>query len=403
MIIEEGWKISMTKLLVKLFIKNASDYQNTKVRTAYGVMASMVGIVCNLLLFAVKFVIGILIQSISVTADAFNNLSDSASSLISLIGVKLASRPADKEHPFGHGRYEYIAALVVSFLVLQVGFSCIKSSFKKIIRPEQTQFRLVLVIILCASVLVKIWLSRFNRTLGKRISSSVMKAAAADAFGDVMITLATIVSLVISHATGLRIDGYVGMTVSVFVLISGINIAKETFEPLLGEAIDKETYQNITQKIMSYPNIVGTHDLIVHSYGPSHKMATVHCEVPNSISIEEAHDIIDQIERDFLRDMNLFLVVHMDPIEVDDVVVNQTRVYVAKVVRSLEPEATIHDFRMTSGVHHTNLVFDLVVPHEYCCKQKEYLMKEIENKISEYDQQCHCIITCEYSYIDMSK
>ncbi len=393
----------MTKLLVKLFIKNSSDIQNTKVRTAYGVMASIVGIICNFLLFAVKFVIGLLIHSISVTADAFNNLSDSASSLISLIGVKLASRPADKEHPFGHGRYEYIAALAVSFLVLQVGFSCIKSSFQKIIHPEDTQFRLILVLILFGSVLVKIWLSQFNRTLGKRICSSVMKATAADAFGDVLITLATIVSLFISHFTGLRVDGYVGIAVSIFVIISGFNIAKETFEPLLGEAIDKETFQKITQKIMTYPNIVGTHDLVIHSYGPSHKMATVHCEVPNNISIEEAHDVIDQIERDFLCEMNLFLVIHMDPIEVDNVAVNQIRAHVAKVVRTFEPEATIHDFRMINGEAQTNLIFDLVVPHTYGCKQEQKLMKEINNKISEDDQRCHCVITCEHSFIDMSK
>lgn len=403
MIFLESWMIVMTKLLVKLFIKNASDIQDVKVRTAYGVMASIVGIICNLFLFGIKFVIGLLIQSISVTADAFNNLSDSASSLISLIGVKLASDPADKEHPFGHGRYEYISALIVSFLVLKVGFSCIKSSFEKIIHPEHTQFRLILVLILCASVLVKVWLSQFNRTLGKRINSSVMKATAADAFGDVMITSTTIVSLLISHFTGLKLDGYVGVTVSVFVLTSGFNIAKDTFEPLLGEAVDKETFQNITQKIMSYPKIVGTHDLIIHSYGPSHKMATVHCEVPNNMSIEDAHSVIDQIERDFLHDMNLFMVIHIDPIEIDDEVVNQTRVYVAKVVRSFESEATIHDFRMISGEHHTNLIFDLVVPHEYDTKREHILMKQIKNKISEDDERYECIITCEYSYINMSK
>ncbi len=394
---------TLTKLLVRLFVKNSENYQDKKVRTAYGVLASIVGVVCNLILFIAKVTIGFLINSISVTADAFNNLSDSASSLIGLFGVKLASRPADKEHPFGHGRYEYVTALFVAFLILQVGLSCFKSSIAKILQPEDTQFHFIVILILFLSVLLKLWLSVFNKGLGKKISSSVMKATAADALGDVLITSATIVSLLIGHFTKLQIDGYMGTAVSVFVLISGFNIAKDTLEPLLGEAIDKETFQKITQKVMSYPNIVGTHDLIVHNYGPSHTMATIHCEVPNDIAMEEAHEVIDRIERDVLRELNIFLVIHMDPIEMADEIVNRTRVKVASIVRSLEEHATIHDFRLVNGEHQINLIFDLVVPHHYKEKDEQELLLQVIDKIREVDERYQCVITIENSFVNLLK
>lgn len=391
----------MTNLLVKLFVKNHEDIHNQKVRTSYGVVTSIVGIILNLLLFAVKFIIGFLVNSISVTADAFNNLSDAASSLIGFIGAKLANRPPDKEHPFGHGRYEYITALVVSFLVLQVGFSCLQNSIGKIIRPESTKFNWVTVIILGASVLFKIWLSIFNRTIGNKINSSVMKATAADALSDVLITSATVISLIIAYATGLKIDGYVGVAVSIFVLIAGFNIAKDTLEPLLGKAVDKGTYDKITQKVMSYPNIIGTHDLIVHSYGPSHTMATVHCEVPNNASMEETHEVIDRIEREVLRDLDIFLVIHMDPVEVDDKVVNHTRNSIIDLVHSIDEDASIHDFRMVSGDKKINLIFDLVVPHDYSKEKEEKLLEEVENRVQAIDSKYQCVITVENSYINM--
>ena len=389
----------MTSLLVKLFVKNSNDVQDQKVRTSYGVLASIVGIVCNILLFLCKFIIGYLIHSISVTADAFNNLSDSASSFISLIGVKLASRPADKEHPFGHGRYEYISALVVAFLVLQVGFSCFKSSFNKILHPEKTEFAIISIVILVLSVLLKAWLSFFNRSLGKRINSSVMKATAADALGDVLITSATIVSLLVGHFTGLKVDGYMGAAVSIFVLFSGFNIAKDTLEPLIGQAIDPELYRKIVRKVMEYPHIIGTHDLVAHNYGPSHTMATIHCEVPNDISMEEAHEVIDQIEREMLRDENIFLVIHMDPVEVNNEKVTQIRVQVARKVRELEEKATIHDFRVVNGESQINLIFDLVIPHHYKQKEEEELLMALMDEIKELDERYQCVITIENSYL----
>lgn len=389
----------MTDLLVKLFVKNPKEIHNQQVRTSYGVLASIVGIVCNLILFIVKIVIGTIIHSISVTADAFNNLSDSASSIISLIGVKLANRPADKEHPFGHGRYEYLSALVVAFLVLQVGFTCFQSAVSKIIHPVLTEFRLILVIILGVSVLLKAWLAFFNRTLGKRINSSVMKATAADAIGDVMITSATIISVLFGAWTGLKVDGFIGAGVSLYVIYSGFNIAKDTIEPLLGEAVDKETFQKIMEKVMSYDKILGAHDLVVHSYGPSHTMASVHCEVPNHIDIEEAHEIIDTIERDVLRDMNIFLVIHMDPIEVNNEMVLVTKNQVVAIVRSLEKNATIHDFRMICGTEHSNLVFDLVVPHGYGAKKEAVLRENVIQAVQELNPEFRCKITIENSYI----
>lgn len=389
----------MTNLLVKLFVKDNQNIENQNVRTSYGILASIVGVICNVILFAVKISIGIVIDSISVTADAFNNLSDAASAVISFFGVKLANRPADREHPFGHGRYEYIAALAVAFLVLQVGVSCIQSSFEKILHPVGMEFKLVLVVILGISVLVKVWLGIFNRTLGNRISSTVMKATATDAFGDVLITSATIVSIIISEITGLKIDGYMGFAVSVVIMFAGIKIAKETLEPLLGQAVSPEEYEKISKKVESYEGIIGTHDLIVHNYGPTHTMATIHAEVPSDINFEVAHETIDKIEREVCKEMGIFLVIHMDPIEVKNETVQKLKKMVVLVVQELEEKATIHDFRMVNGEKKINLIFDLVVPHSYTEGQEEQLVLEVKEQVSKQDKRCECIITLEHSFV----
>ncbi|GAA4291118.1 cation diffusion facilitator family transporter [Anaerocolumna aminovalerica] len=389
----------MTQLLVKLFIKDYDKVEQSSVRTAYGVLSSVVGIICNIILFGTKLIIGFLINSISVTADAFNNLSDAASSIIGFIGVKLAERPADKEHPFGHGRFEYISAFVVSFLILQVGFSCFKSSFTKVINPENIGFSWIMVIILGISVLIKLWLSIFNKTLGKRINSSVMKATSADSLGDVLITSATVISIIIGKVTGLAIDGWMGLIVSVFVLIAGFNIAKDTLEPLLGEAVDHEIYQSITDMVESYDGIIGSHDLIVHNYGPSHIMATIHAEVPNDVNLEEIHEIIDSIERDILREKGIFIVIHMDPIEINDSKVLEKKNMVIGIVKELEPKATIHDFRVVNGENQINLIFDLVVPYSYSELQEQELLFKVEENIRKIDSKYQCVITIENSYI----
>lgn len=389
----------MTQLLVNLFIKDYEKTETTKVRTAYGVLTSIVGIICNFSLFGVKLGIGLIINSISVMADAFNNLSDAASSIIGLIGVKLAERPADKEHPFGHGRFEYITALVVAFLVMQVGLSCFKSAITKIFNPEKVGFSWIIVVILCISVLLKVWLSNFNKKLGNRINSTVMKATSADAFGDVLITSATIISIIIGKVTGLAIDGWMGLLVSIFVLIAGFNIARSTLEPLLGEAADREVYQSITDKVESYKGIVGSHDLIMHNYGPSKTMATIHAEVPKDVNLEEAHETIDSIERDVLRDMGIFMVIHMDPVAVNDTNVSEKKNMVVAVILGIEPKASIHDFRVVNGEEQINLIFDLVVPYSYDEKQEQDLLMKIIDTIYSVDARFQSVITIENSFV----
>lgn len=389
----------MTEILVRLFVKDNKNVENAKVRTAYGILSSLVGIACNLILCSTKIIIGLVINSISVMADGFNNLSDAASSVISLVGVKLAGRPADKEHPFGHGRFEYISALAVAFLILQVGFSLLKSSFQKVLHPEALTFNPILIGILCLSVLVKLWMMLFNRKLGTRINSTVMIATSADSRNDVVVTIATIISAIIAGLTGLKIDGYMGLLVSVFVMLSGFNIAKDTLEPLLGQAVDRDINVKVTEMVQSYDGIVGTHDLIIHNYGPTHRMATIHVEVPNNMGFEKAHETIDQIERDILEKMDLFLVIHMDPIEVDDQTVLEKKEMVLKVIKKLEEKATVHDFRIVNGEHHINLIFDLVIPYSYSKSEEQKLMAGIEDEVKKQDERHQCIITMENSFI----
>ena len=391
----------MTQLLVRLFVKDFTKTDKGEVRTGYGVLASIVGMLCNFLLFAAKLTIGVMINSISITADAFNNLSDAASSVISFAGAKLAGRPADKEHPFGHGRMEYIAALAVAFLILQVGFSLMKGSVGKIFHPEEVGFQWSMVIILVASVLVKVWLSVFNLTLGKKINSNILKATSADARNDVIVTSATIISILVGKYTGVVIDGWVGFFVSVFVLLAGFNIAKDTLMPLLGEAIGREKYEEITKYVENYEGIVGSHDLILHNYGPTHIMGSIHAEVKSNGNMDEIHDIIDGIEQDVLRDMGIFLVIHMDPVQIDNEKVINYKNTIIKLVHDLEPEATIHDFRMVEGGRCVggSIFFDLVVPYSYTGKARKEIQEILVEQINDQFEQYECKITIESSFI----
>ncbi len=389
----------MTQLLVKIFLKNNTQYENPKVRTAYGILSSVVGIICNIFLFGVKLTVGMVINSISVTADAFNNLSDAASSVISFIGVKLAGRPADKEHPFGHGRFEYIAALAVAFLILQVGFNLFQSSFQKVLHPEAINFNPILTGILCLSVLVKVWMMLFNRTLGKRINSTVMLATSADSMGDVFVTTATIISTIIGGFTNLKIDGYMGIVVSVFVMLAGFRIAKDTLEPLLGQPVERDVYERITTLVESFDGVVGTHDLIIHNYGPTNRMATIHVEVPNNVNFEQIHDTIDLIEKKICETMDIFLVIHMDPVEINDVKVVEKKQMVIGIINKLEPKASLHDFRVISGEHQINMIFDLVVPYSYKESEKHNLIDNINEKVKSFDERHNCIINIENSFI----
>lgn len=388
----------MTGFLVKKFVPDSENLQSAEVRTAYGMLSSIVGILCNALLFLAKLVVGIVINSVSVMADAFNNLSDAASSVISLVGVKIAARPSDKDHPFGHGRAEYISALLVAFVILEVGLSCIKSSFEKIFSPEAVNFSYISIAILVGSMLVKLWLSFFNRKLAKKTNSSVIKATATDSLNDVMVTGATVASILIFEFFEINLDGYIGIIVAILIFVSGINIIKDTVKPLIGEAPDPEICNALVEKVLSYDGIVGTHDLVIHSYGPSRSMASIHAEVPSNIDILFAHETIDRIEREVQSEMGIFLVIHMDPIEVDNAVVDSSREAVIDVIASLGCGVTMHDFRMVSGEGQTNLIFDIVVPHSFSDREAEDIAQRIKTAVNEKNNTWQCVITVDRSY-----
>ena len=386
----------MTEFLIKHFIKDYKEVEKVSVRTAYGVLASIVGIFCNVFLFAVKFVVGFILNSVSVTADAFNNLSDAGSSIISFVGVKMAEKPADRDHPFGHGRIEYIAALVVSFLVLEVGFTFLKDSIGKIRTPEALNFQTVSVAILIVSIAVKLWLGLFNRKLGERINSKVMMAVFTDSMGDVITTGATILSLIFFRLTGINIDGIVGVGVALVVMWAGVGIARDTLEPLIGEAIDPEVYKEIKSFVESYDGIEGTHDLLVHNYGPGRSMASIHAEVPNDVDIGQSHEIIDRIEREAAKKLGIFLVIHMDPVEMKDQRVLQVRDRAVQILKELDPACSIHDFRMVHGENQINLIFDMVIPIEYDEEMRKELPQKLADRLKESDPRYECVITVEY-------
>lgn len=395
--------VFMTEFLVRHFVKNHEDVEKVSVRTAYGVLASVVGIFCNVLLFVVKGAVGFFLHSISVMADAFNNLSDAGSSVVGLVGVKMASKPADEEHPFGHGRIEYIAALVVSFLVLQVGFTFFKDSIRKIQHPEELKFQAVSVIILVLSIGVKLWMGMFNKKLGKKINSKVMMATATDAMGDVITTTATIASVLFFRITGINIDGIVGIGVSLVVMWAGIGIAKDTLEPLIGEAVAPEEYVRISRFVEKYDGIVGSHDLIVHNYGPGRSMASIHAEVPNDVDIEVSHEIIDRIERDAAKRLGIFLVIHMDPVETKDEHVLEVRHQVEQILDAVDSSVSIHDFRMVDGKEQINLIFDMVVPFEYSTEKQKELKMTLRKLLQIADKRYQCVITIERSYVASAK
>lgn len=389
----------MTEFLVHKFVKNCEEIGEDQVRTSYGVLASVVGIFCNVLLFAVKFTIGFLMKSLAVTADAFNNLSDAASSVISFIGVKMASKPADADHPFGHGRIEYIAALIVSFLVMEVGLSFLKNSIGKLMNPEEIIFEWVPFLILVLSIGVKFWMGVFNRKLGKRIDSKVMLATAADSMGDVITTGATVLSILICTFTSINVDAVAGIVVSVIVMWAGFSIVKETLEPLIGQSVPKELYQQITEAVEAYDGILGTHDLIVHNYGPNHSMASIHAEVPNDVDIEVSHEIIDRIEREVSKKLKLFLVIHMDPVETRNQEVLEIKSKLERIVHALDANLSFHDFRVVNGEHQVNLIFDLVVPREYSQEDADKVLHQVMALMQEQDPRYQCVITLDHSFI----
>lgn len=354
----------LIKLLIRLFVKNSEDVKNPAVRSAYGNMSGIVGIFLNLCLFTAKLTAGIVSASISVVADAFNNLSDAGSSVVTFLGFKLANKPADKEHPFGHGRYEYVAGLGISVVILLVGVELFKSSVGKIITPdESTEISVASACILIASVIIKLWMYFFNKFLSKKIDSSTLKATSLDSLSDCVATTIVLAGLVISRFTGVNIDGYLGCAVAVFILFTGVGTFRESLSPLLGNPPDADFVRQIKETVMQGDMIVGIHDLMVHDYGPGRCIISLHAEIPSNEDILKAHDSIDLIEKTLERRFNCTAIIHMDPIATDDEYTLNLKDAVCKKLCSDDNGFSIHDFRIVKGDTHTNVIFDLVVPH----------------------------------------
>jgi len=386
-----------SNFLAKRFIKNYNNISDVKVRSAYANLAGIVGIVINLMLFIIKLSVGLLSNSVSILADAFNNLSDAASSIITIIGFKMANKPADAEHPFGHGRIEYITAMIVSFIVMLVGIQFVKTSFQRIVNPTLVTFELLPFILLLISIGFKFWLSKFNKSIGNKINSSTLKATATDAMGDVFTSTTVVISFLISKFTTLPIDGYIGIIVALAIVYSGFSLIKETLSPLLGEPPDPVLVSDITDMVMSYDNITGIHDLIVHNYGPGRIMASIHAEIPSNIDIMEIHNIIDTAEREISKKLNIYLVIHMDPICVDTDEIIEARNMVKDVLNKYEEVKSFHDFRVVGENNNKNLIFDI----EVCpiCLSNEInsakLLDNIEKDIKEKAPEYKCVITVD--------
>lgn len=368
----------MIKLLSRFFIKNHNDTDDPRVRSAYGMLCGIVGIFFNILLFVGKLIAGIISGAISVTADAFNNLSDAGSSLITLIGFRLAGQKPDNTHPFGHGRIEYISGLLVSIAVTLMGFELAISSIERIITPKETEYSLLTVIILAVSVAVKLYMASYNRAIGKKINSDAVKVASVDSLCDSFSTLAVLICTLISHFTSLEVDAYCGLALSVIILIAGIRSAIETLQPLLGQAPDKEFTDKIIRIAKSSPAVLGVHDLIVHDYGPGRRMISLHAEVSDHADLIEAHDAIDNLEKELAHELGCDAVIHMDPIAADDEETKTAKAEAQKRVREIDERITIHDFRMVKGPTHTNVIFDAAVPFDI--KESDDEIKEMIRK-----------------------
>ena len=389
----------MIKLLARWCIPDRENVTSPAVRRAYGTLCGAVGIGLNLLLFLGKFFAGQLSGSIAVTADAFNNLSDAGSSAVTLLGFRLAGRKPDTEHPFGHGRVEYISGLAVAGLILLMGVELAKSSVAKILHPEEVTFSLLALGILAASVGVKLYMWGYNRSVGRRIRSTAMEATAMDSLSDAASTAAVLLAMLVGKWTGLAVDGYVGLLVALFILFSAYKAARETLSPLLGQAPDPELVQEIRDIVAAHSAVQGIHDLVVHDYGPGRCMISLHAEVPAHGDIAELHDVIDNIERELAEKLHCQAVIHMDPIVTDDAAVAALRRRVAEAVKQVDPRMTIHDFRMVRGATHSNLIFDAVLPFS-AEKTPEQAAQEIRQLVREMDGSYFAAVTVERSYVD---
>lgn len=390
----------MNELLFKLFIKDYNDVKKPQVREAYGKLAGMVGVISNLFLCAIKVIAGVLSASISIIADGINNLSDATSSIITLVGFKLAALPEDEDHPYGHARSEYLAGLIVSIIIIFVGLSLGKSSIGKILHPKTLTFTFLTIAILVISILVKIWQACFNYKAGIKIDSSTLKATAIDSRNDVIATSIVLLSVIITKYTGINIDGYLGVMVAVFIILSGIGLIKETSSPLLGEAPDEDLVKQIAQMALSYDGVLGIHDLVVHNYGPSKIFASIHIEVDASVDILKSHDMIDTIEKELGQQLHIHFVVHMDPIKVDDPVISKVKEPISLCLKDFEGVHSIHDMRCVPGSSHTNIIFDVIMDHN-CPISKKEVIAAVNKVVKEIDPNYFVVITFDKAYTNL--
>ena len=388
----------MTNFLIRLFVKDNKNVQDPKVRGNYAMLSSITGIIANVLLFIGKLVIGILSASVAIIADAFNNIGDAGSSVVTMFGFRLAGKHADKEHPMGHGRFEYISAFIVDVLIIFVGVELLKSSVEKIITPEPADIQTVTLVFLGAAILVKAWLFFFYRKIAKTIDSSVIKAASFDSISDVVATTVVLISSLVSKYTDLDLDGYAGILVAAFIFYTGIKASKETIDLLLGGSPDKEILKNIKDFVKDYPDVIGIHDVMVHDYGPGRQIVSFHAEVSAKSDFSYVHDIIDNIERDMQKKYGYIVTIHLDPIVVDDQKVNEMYAFVKETVKEVDESFSVHDFRMTYGGNHINLIFDLSIPVDSKISDED-AAKEVEDKIRSLRPECNCVIKAEDPFV----
>ncbi|MBR2406639.1 MAG: cation transporter [Clostridia bacterium] len=383
----------MTNRLIRRFVREAEDVHNPRVRGEYGKLAGVAGIAANALLFFGKLLAGALSGSVAMIADAFNNLSDAGSSVVTLVGFRLSAAPPDKEHPFGHGRVEYLSALTVAALIMLAGVELASSAVSKIVTPDPVAFSWISTAILVASIAVKAWMAHFNHTIGKKIRSEALAASAADSRNDVICTAVVLLSSVFARITGMNIDGWVGAAVALFVIWSGFSVVRETVSPLLGEAPDPLLVEDIRERVLSQEGIIGIHDLIVHNYGPGRCIVSLHAEVPSDGDILKSHEIIDAVERRLAEELNLIACIHMDPVDTKDERVSSLRILTNEILQEIDPALSLHDFRVVFGEQRSNVIFDVVVP--FSVDNVSVLQPEIERRLQEVDPHLYAVVTID--------
>lgn len=393
----------MIRFLARKFIKQHEAYDDAQVRHAYGNLTSFVGILNNIVLFAFKFIAGTLANSVSITADAVNNLSDAGSSIIALVSFKLSTKPADEKHPFGHARYECIASMLVACLILILGIELMKSSYDKIMHPEEVLFSWVSIIVLLFSIGIKYWMYSYNKTYGKRLHSSVMAATATDSISDVMATSAVLISTILSPILHFNLDGYMGIIVACFILVAGFGIIRNALDEILGKAPDEEIVKALYDRIMSYDGALGIHDMVIHDYGAHRQFASVHVEVDCKVDVLKSHDMIDNIERDVKEAMGIETVIHMDPIDVNDPLTIELRNFIISTIKQIHEDLSIHDFRIVPGETHTNLIFDVVVPYHISYSNQQ-ILQELESYLrTAKGDHYYVVVTFDRSYTPHKK